>query len=94
MGPGGRVLVLNASYEPISVCTVRQATVLSSWGARRSSRRASGGSRRERDAHPAGRDRLLTYVRIPRRHRREITRRAIFARDRWTCQYCGSSAAS
>ena len=24
----GRVLVLNASYEPINVCTVRRATVL------------------------------------------------------------------
>ena len=27
-GTGGRVLVLNASYEPINVCTVRRATVL------------------------------------------------------------------
>src|ERR1700709_2889235 len=25
---GGRVLVLNATYEPINVCTVRRATVL------------------------------------------------------------------
>ncbi len=35
--------------------------------------------------------RLVTYVRIPRdTHRRKITRRAVFARDEWTCQYCGS----
>ena len=27
-GTNGRVLVLNASYEPINVCTVRRATVL------------------------------------------------------------------
>ena len=34
--------------------------------------------------------RLVTYVRIPRdAHRRKITRRAVFARDRWSCQYCG-----
>ena len=34
--------------------------------------------------------RLTSYVRVPRdAHRRKITRRAIFARDRWTCQYCG-----
>ena len=34
--------------------------------------------------------RLLAYVHIPRdAHRRKITRRAVFARDRWTCQYCG-----
>jgi len=33
----------------------------------------------------------VTYVRIPRdTHRRRITRRAVFARDDWTCQYCGS----
>ena len=36
--------------------------------------------------------RLVTYVRIPREaHRRKITRRAVLARDSWTCQYCGSS---
>ena len=35
--------------------------------------------------------RLVTYVRVPRdAHRRKITRRAVFARDGWTCQYCGS----
>ena len=35
--------------------------------------------------------RLVTYVRVPRdTHRRKITRRAVFARDNWTCQYCGS----
>ena len=34
--------------------------------------------------------RLISYVRIPRdAHSRKITRRAVFARDRWTCQYCG-----
>ena len=35
--------------------------------------------------------RLVTYVRIPRDvHRRKITRKAVLARDAWTCQYCGS----
>ena len=35
--------------------------------------------------------RLVTYVRIPRdAHRRKITRKAVLARDSWTCQYCGS----
>ena len=39
--------------------------------------------------------RLLTYVRIPRdAHRRKITRRAVFARDRWTRQYCGHERGS
>ena len=36
--------------------------------------------------------RLVNYVRIPREaHRRKITRRAVLARDSWTCQYCGST---
>ena len=35
--------------------------------------------------------RLTSYVRVPRdAHRRKITRRAVFARDDWTCQYCGA----
>ena len=35
--------------------------------------------------------RLVSYVRVPRdTHKRKITRRAVFARDGWTCQYCGS----
>ena len=87
----GRVLVLNASYEPINVCTVRRAAVLilknraeilekSDWALHSESLTL---------ARPVV-IRLLTYVRIPRdAHRRKITRRAVFARDRWTCQYCG-----
>jgi 5-methylcytosine-specific restriction endonuclease McrA len=35
--------------------------------------------------------RLISYVKVPRdAHRRKITRRAVFARDSWTCQYCGA----
>ena len=38
--------------------------------------------------------RLHRYVRIPRDvHRRKITRKAVLARDAWTCQYCGRQAA-
>jgi len=37
--------------------------------------------------------RLVSYVRVPRdAQRRKITRRAVFARDNWTCQYCGARA--
>ncbi len=37
--------------------------------------------------------RLVTYVRVPRESaRRRITRRAVFARDSWTCQYCGKTS--
>ena len=37
--------------------------------------------------------RLVRYVRIPRDvHRRKITRKAVLARDAYTCQYCGREA--
>ena len=85
------MLVLNATYEPINVCTVRRATVLILKA------RAEIIERSERELHSESLTmpkpiviRLTTYVRVPRdAHRRKITRRAVFARDRWTCQYCG-----
>ena len=89
----GRVLVLNASYEPINVCTVRRAAVLVL------KNRAEIVERSDWSLHSESLTlprpvviRLTTYVRVPRdAHRRKITRRAVFARDRWTCQYCGSA---
>ena len=93
-GHGGRVLVLNATYEPINVCTVRRAAVLML------KEKAELLERAGRDLHsdtctlpvPAV-IRLVRFVRVPRdTHRRKITRRAVFARDDWTCQYCGSGA--
>jgi len=88
---GGRVLVLNATFEPINVCTVRRATVLLL------KERAELVERSQRELHAETFTmprpiviRLTTYVRVPRdAHRRKITRRAVFARDSWTCQYCG-----
>jgi len=86
------VLVLNATFEPINVCTVRRAVVLllkakaeviehGEWDLRSATH----------SIHRPVVIRLVTYVRIPRdTHRRKITRRAVFARDGWTCQYCGS----
>jgi 5-methylcytosine-specific restriction endonuclease McrA len=88
------VLVLNATFEPINVCTVRRAVVLllkekaevlehGEYVLR------SGSSTVPRPVVI----RLVSYVRVPRdTHRRKITRRAVFARDDWTCQYCGARA--
>lgn len=36
--------------------------------------------------------RLRHFVRVPFRAQAPLTRRAIFARDEWTCQYCGAAA--
>ncbi len=90
------MLVLNASYEPINVCTVRRAAVLVLKQRAEMLEHASSTLRAERMSMPRPLViRLVTYVRIPRdAHRRKITRRAVFARDRWTCQYCGHERGS
>ena len=92
----GRVLVLNASYEPINVCTVRRAAVLVLKQRAEMLEHSTSTLRAERMSMPRPVViRLVTYVRIPRdAHRRKITRRAVFARDRWTCQYCGHERSS
>ena len=92
-GPdAGRVLVLNATYEPINVCTVRRAAVLL---LKQKAELVEHGAWRLRSEHTQMPRpvviRLVSYVRVPRdTHRRKITRRAVFARDGWTCQYCGA----
>ena len=88
----GRVLVLNATYEPINVCTVRRAAVLLLKEKAELVERASWELRSEHTHMPRPVViRLMSYVRVPRdAERRKITRRAVFARDGWSCQYCGS----
>jgi 5-methylcytosine-specific restriction endonuclease McrA len=88
----GRVLVLNATFEPINVCSVRRAVVLMLKDKAELVEEGGWALRSENAtlARPVV-IRLVTYVRVPRdAHRRKITRRAVFARDEWTCQYCGS----
>ena len=87
-----RVLVLNATYEPINVCTLRRAAVLLLKEKAELLERQKGVLHSERMTMEAPDViRLVNYVRIPREaHRRKITRRAVLARDAWTCQYCGS----
>ena len=89
----GRVLVLNASYEPLNVCTVRRALVLLLKEKAETIERGDGVLHSERLAiDRPDVIRLITFVRVPRDiHRRRITRKAVLARDAWTCQYCGSS---
>jgi 5-methylcytosine-specific restriction endonuclease McrA len=90
---GGQVLVLNATYEPINVCTVRRATVLLL-----KERAELIEDRVGSELHFAGGElprpeviRLTRYAPVPRHTaNRRITRRAIFARDGWVCQYCES----
>ena len=87
----GHVLVLNASYEPLNVCSVRRAHVLV-WKGKAEVIEDAGKPLRsaaEKYVWPHV-IRLLNYVRVPKSVQRKISRRALFARDNWRCQYCGT----
>jgi 5-methylcytosine-specific restriction endonuclease McrA len=88
-----QVLVLNASYEPLNVCSVRRAHVLVWKGKAEVIEALDRPLRTSTDTfqwpHVI---RLITYVRVPRAIQRRISRRALFARDGWRCVYCGSSS--
>jgi len=89
-----RVLVLNASYEPLNVCSLRRAHVLVWKG--RAEILESHGERPLRSATTSFERpnviRLRTYVHVPRAVTRRISRRVLFARDGWQCVYCGSAS--
>jgi 5-methylcytosine-specific restriction endonuclease McrA len=87
------VLVLNATYEPLNVCSVRRACVLL---LKDKAEVVAAADREIRSAsatfpHPTV-IRLTTYVRAPRLYARKITRKAVFARDGYCCQYCGATS--
>lgn len=85
------MLVLNATYEPINVCSTRRAAVLVLKAKAVVLEQGPGILHSEMlDLPDPAVIRLSHYVKLPRDlHRRRITRRAVFARDAWTCQYCG-----
>jgi 5-methylcytosine-specific restriction endonuclease McrA len=90
---GSHVLVLNATYEPIHVCGVKRAAVLLLKEKAEMVEAGDGELHAERTSLPRPTIiRLRTYAPVPRRSRRRLTRRAVFARDDWTCQYCGSGS--
>ncbi len=83
------VLVLNQNYEPLNVCHVRRAIVLVLRGKAEVIEGASA------FFHSATRAmqlpsviRLIQYIRRPR-PRLRLSRKEIFARDNWSCAYCG-----
>ncbi len=86
------VLVLNATYEPINVCSLKRAVVLllkdraEILEAGNRAMRAAGFSIPQ--PHVI---RLLNYVKVPRGDRRKLSRRVVLARDGYRCQYCGST---
>lgn len=91
----GRALVLNATYEPLSVVSIRRAAVLVLREKAEVLHEGDGSLRSERLSMPVPSViRLRRFVRVPYRARVPLSRRAVFVRDGHRCQYCGASAES
>jgi 5-methylcytosine-specific restriction endonuclease McrA len=89
----GRALVLNATHQPLAVVTARRAVLLvlkDKADALVPDGQVFRSERLEVEAPSVVR--LRYFVKVPFRARAPLTRRAVFARDGWTCQYCGAQA--
>jgi 5-methylcytosine-specific restriction endonuclease McrA len=89
-----RTLVLNASFEPLSLVSLRRAVVLVM-----QEKAVVERSRPGLRLHAARLDlpapqviRLCRYVRVPFRQRAPWSRRGVLVRDRHRCAYCGRRA--
>src|SRR5687768_1819494 len=90
-----RALVLNASYEPLGVVTVRRAVVLVLSQKADVLHDTGDVLRSERlVVKVPSVIRLRYFVKVPFRRRAALNRRAVFARDDHRCQYCGAAAES
>lgn len=90
-----RCLALNASFEPLTMVPARRALRLVIDG--KAEIVEADGDAEIRSARlclprPAI-IRLIRFVHVPRRFRRQVTNTFLFARDHYTCQYCCRPAA-
>ncbi len=90
-----RALVLNATYEPLGVVSSRRALCLLIADKAEMIEADDAVFHSESLALPSPAVVRLNYmVRAPRRRIASVSRRAVFARDDYRCQYCGSGADS
>jgi 5-methylcytosine-specific restriction endonuclease McrA len=84
-------LALNASFEPLTMVPMRRALRLVLDGKAEIVEADSGRPiRSERLTLPRPAViRLVKFIHVPRRFRRQVTNTFLFARDRYRCQYCG-----
>ncbi len=83
------VLVLNANFEPINVCNTRRAIGLILTGKAAMVMNGRGWIHTVSQEFPRPSIIRLEYmIRRPRPQVR-LTRREVFRRDKYTCQYCG-----
>lgn len=83
-----RVLVLNASFEPINVCSIRRAVVMIFKGVARVEEHNGHILHSQQVTMRAPSViRLTEYIHIPYKNR-SLSRKNILLRDNSTCQYC------
>ncbi len=84
-------LALNASFEPLNIVPARRAVRLVLDG--KAEILEVDGDRHFRSESKAlpcpSVIRLVRFVHVPRRFRRQVTNTFLFARDGYSCQYCG-----
>ena len=89
----GRSLVLNASYQPLCVVPIRRALILALKGKAEVLHTNGQTFRSERlEMRAPSVVRLNYFVKVPYRARSSLSRRAVFVRDNFECQYCGGPA--
>ena len=85
--------MLNASFEPLCVVSMRRAVVLVLKDKAEVVARNGAELHSERRVIPVPSViRLVHFVRVPYRSRVPLSRRAVFARDGHRCQYCNRAA--
>lgn len=86
-----RCLALNASFEPLTMVPVRRALRLIIDGKAEIVETDGGGVVRSINLavpRPAV-IRLVKFIHVPRKFRRQVTNTFLFARDDYSCQFCG-----
>ena len=84
-----RCLALNASFEPLTMVPIRRALRLVIEGKAEIVEADDDVIRSERLTLPKPAIiRLVKFVHVPRRFRRQVTNTFLFARDGYRCQYC------
>jgi len=87
----GRVLILNASFEPLHVCSVKRAVGLLMHEVAERVEESGKVLRSPNAVFPVPSViRLQRFVRAPFRQRVAFNRKNVFRRDEHTCQYCAT----
>jgi 5-methylcytosine-specific restriction endonuclease McrA len=87
------VLVLNANFEPLNVCTTKRALGLMLGGKAEMLLNGRGFVHTVRELYPRPSVIRLDYMIRRPRPRVRLSKRELFRRDHYRCQYCGAKAA-